>query len=65
MSCDDLRPVFRALGERRAGRILASLRALEQLSLIEKTPGGCYRAVANAPKRNLDDAPVLQQLRRS
>ena len=65
VSCDDLRPVFRALGERRAGRILASLRALEQLSLIEKTPGGCYRAVANAPKRNLDDAPVLQQLRRS
>lgn len=65
VSCDDLRPVFRALGERRAGRILASLRALEQLELIEKTPGGCYRAVANAPKRNLDDAPVLQQLRRS
>ena len=65
VNAEDLRPVFHALGERRAGRIVASLRALEELNLIEKAPGGMVHAVANAPKRNLDDAPVLQKLRRA
>ena len=62
VSADDLRPAFRALGEARAGKILISLRALEQLSLIEKTPDGVYLAVEHAPRKNLADAPVLQQL---
>ena len=65
VNSDDLRPVFKALGENRTGRILVALRALEQLTLIEKDADGAYRAVENAPRRNLADAPVLQIFRQS
>lgn len=63
---DDLRPVFARLGEEQTGKILVSLIALEQLSLIERAVNGqgilVWRAVPVTEKKDLSAAPVLRAL---
>lgn len=62
----DLRPVFAKLGEEQAGKILISLTALEQLSLVECAVNGqgiaVWRAMPVTEKKDLSAAPVLRAL---
>ncbi len=63
---DDLRPLFKKLGERNTGKTLVSLAALCELELVgcKKDDGGCERYVFTDVdgKKNLSDAPILQKL---
>ena len=57
----DLRPLFAKFGAGSAGKIIISLKALEQLSLIENK-NGCWRLLPVKEKKDLFSAPVLQKL---
>ncbi|WP_367924356.1 single-stranded-DNA-specific exonuclease RecJ [uncultured Ruthenibacterium sp.] len=61
VAADDLRPLFAKLGQESAGKVLISLKALEQLSLAEQRQGRWY-IVPAAKKKDLFSAPVLQKL---
>ncbi|MEG0896104.1 MAG: single-stranded-DNA-specific exonuclease RecJ [Ruthenibacterium sp.] len=63
----DLRPLFAKLAGVDAGKILVSLRALQELSLVTLDETGaapCYRAVPQpvGAKKDLSAAPILQKL---
>lgn len=66
LPADDLRPLFQRLGEKNSGKILVSLRALEQLALIAQTEdehgARRYMPVPQQGKKDLSSAPVLHQL---
>lgn len=67
ISADDLCPAFVRLAPLSAGKVMVALRALRELSLIEKAEvAGQSRYLVNkaAGKRNLTDAPILQNLAR-
>lgn len=63
LPADDLRPVFSKLGEEQTGKILISLLALEQLSLIERAVNeqgvSVWRALPVTEKKDLSAAPIL------
>ncbi len=62
---EDLRPLFAKLGTQNAGKILVSLEALRELSLVEKqqTPQGVrWKLVPATGKKDLASAPILKRL---
>lgn len=59
----DLRPIFNALKPVSAGKVLASIAALEELGLIvENEKMGCYKPVEVKEKKDLSDSTILHSL---
>lgn len=61
LSESDSRPLFAKFGAGSAGKVIISLKALEQLSLIENK-NGCWRLLPVKEKKDLFSAPVLKKL---
>ncbi len=65
INAQDLRVVFAKLGEERSGKILIALHALQELELIkqeEHSGEQIYIAIENAPKKDLQTAPIFSKL---
>lgn len=58
---EDLQPVFAALGDDKAGKVLVSLEALRELGLVERR-GARYLPAAVDGKKDLMSAPVLRRM---
>lgn len=66
-AAEDLRPMFAALGQEQAGKMILSLKALEQLHLIacieDENKITRWRVVPTSEKKDLSSAPILNLLK--
>lgn len=58
---EDLQPIFAALGDDKAGKVLVSLEALRELGLVERR-GARYLPAAVDGKKDLMSAPILRRI---